>query len=280
MTEPVLKRDILEEIESKHTTTDAGVDDAESKVKTDIASKHSTTQALIGSKHATTQAGVDDAESKVKTDIASKHGTTQALITSKHATTDANVDDAESKIKTDIASKHATTQSKIATVGAKVGTQLAYMKKYLVQGTTKLTGDPTTYAEEAASVSGTDAWTIMATKVIDGPESESKLIDSIFVDLGWKHKGEKESPAAYTKWVASHLDTGTAIAATAPDLTDSIQAPSASFTSVHRSGAIKLAGMNKLPLKLALVGKASATVGSKVQASILSDSVVELCYTI
>ena len=247
MTEPVLKRDIFEEIDSKHTTTDANVDDAESKVKTDIASKHTTTQDLI---------------------------------TSKHATTDANVDDAESKIKTDIASKHATTQSKIASVGAKVGTQLAYMKKYLVQGTTRLTGDPTTYAEEAESVVGTTTWCIMATKVIDGPESESKLIDSIFVDLGWKHKAELESPAAYTKWVASHLDTGTAIAATAPDLTDSVLAPSASFTSVHRSGAIKLSGMNKLPLKLALVGKASATVGSKVQASILSNSVVELCYTI
>ena len=258
MTEPVLKRDIFEEIDSKHTTTDE----------------------LITSKHTTTDAGVDDAESKVKTDIASKHTTTQDLITSKHATTDANVDDAESKIKTDIASKHATTQSKIASVGTKVGTQLAYMKKYLVQGTTRLTGDPTTYAEEAASVSATDAWTIMATKVIDGPESESKLIDSIFVDLGWKHKAEKESPAAYTKWVASHLDTGTGITASAPDLTDSVLAPSASFTSVHRSGAIKLSGMNKLPLKLALVGKASSSNGSKVQASILSNSVVELCYTI
>jgi len=120
----VREEEIISVIGSKHATTDAGVDDAESKIKTDVASKHTTTDALIASKHATTDANIDDAESKVKTDIASKHSTTQALISSKHATTDANVDDAESKVKTDIASKHTITDtlitSKHATTDANV----------------------------------------------------------------------------------------------------------------------------------------------------------------
>jgi len=285
MTEEMLRRDVKDDIDSKHTTTDAEVNDAESKLKTDIDSKHSTTDTLVGSKHTTTDANVDDAESKVKTDIDSKHATTDVLVGSKHTTT-------LSKVKTDIdskhattdvlvASKHTTTQSKIATIGAKVGTQLAYFKKYLIQGTAKLTADPLVYNEEQTSVFQTASWTLMGTKVIDGPESESKLIESVFVDLGWKHKADKEAPAVgYTKWVASHLATGVGIAATAPDLTDSVASPSVAFATVHRSGAVKLAGMNKLPLKLALVGKASATIASKVQASIMSDSLVELCYTI
>ena len=110
----VREEEIISVIGSKHATTDAGVDDAESKIKTDVASKHSTTDTLIASKHATTDAGVEDAESKVKTDIASKHTTTRDLISSKHTTTDANIEDAESKVKTDIASKHTTTQALIS----------------------------------------------------------------------------------------------------------------------------------------------------------------------
>jgi len=267
MTEEMLRRDIKDEVDSKHTTTDAEVNDAESKLKTDIAAKHTTTDTLIDSKHTTTDANVDDAESKLKTDIAAKHTTTDTLIGSKHTTTD-----------TLIGSKHDTTQSKIATVGAKVGTQLALIKRYLAHGTAELTADPTIQTEDAGVANGT-AWELMATKVIDGPESETKTLKSVFIDLGWKHKSGNETNPVYTKWVASSLASGTGIAATAPDLTDSILSPSTTLTSVHRSGAVKLAGMTTLPLKMALVAKASG-VSNSVAASIMSDSVVELEYTI
>ena len=94
----VREEEIISVIGSKHATTDAGVEDAESKIKTDVASKHTTTDALIASKHATTDANIDDAESKVKTDIASKHSTTDALITSKHATTQSKIETVYSNI--------------------------------------------------------------------------------------------------------------------------------------------------------------------------------------
>ena len=280
------------DIDSKHATTDTLVGSkhttTETNVKTDIDSKHATTDTDIDSKHATTDTLVGSkhttTETNVKTDIDSKHATTDVLVGSKHTTTETNVktdiDSKHSTTDTLIGSKHTTTQSKIATISAKVGTQLAYMKKYLYQGVAKLTADALVYNEEQTSVFQTATWTLMGTKVIDGPESESKLIESVFVDLGWKHMADKESPAGYTKWVASHLATGTGIAATAPDLTDSVLTPSTAFATVHRSGAVKLAGMNKLPLKLALVGKASVSNGSKVEASIMSDCLVELVYTI
>ncbi len=219
----------------------------------------------------------------VKEDIGSKHTTTDTLMGSKHDTTHDKVSDAKASMLTDIGSKHATTQSKIATVSTAVGVQAGYIKQYLVHGAAPITGDPTVFTESASTLHNQGAaWAVMLSKMIDSPEAiESKVIDSVFVDLGWKHKADNEGVATafMTKWVASHMAAGDIITG-APAITDSVMAPSSAFATVHRSGAIKLAGMNKLPLKIALMGKASAGATSHLEASVLSDCVVELKYTI
>ena len=223
----------------------------------------------------------------VKEDIASKHTTTQTDVDSKHATTDTDIGSkhtvTRSQLKAEIASKHTPTQSKIATVTTAVGAQAAFIKQNLVHGTAPLTADPEIFTESAGNLANTGAvWTVMLSKMIDTPEAiESKVIESIFVDLGWKHRGDHEDvvTAFMTKWVASHLEPGSAIGSTAI-ITDSVMAPSTNFGSVHRSGAVKLAGMNYLPLKLALMGKASGAAGSLLEASLMSDSVIEVTYSI
>ena len=176
-------------------------------------------------------------------------------------------------------SQHTTIESKIASVGAKVGTQLAILKKYLAQGTTELIDDPTEYVETAGVCNSADAWALMATKVITSTEGETMTIESVFADLGWKHKSIGGANVVYTKWVASSLAAGTGIAASAPDLTGSVLAPSDAMTSVHRSGPVKLAEMTTLPLKIALCGKASGVTNS-IAASIMSNSLIDLTYTI
>lgn len=180
---------------------------------------------------------------------------------------------------TTLHSEHTATQSKIGTIGAKVGTQLALLKKYLAHGTTELTDDPTEYVETAGVCNSADAWALMATKVITSTEAEAKTIDSVFVDLGWKHKSSSGDNVVYTKWVASSLAAGTGIAASAPDLTGSVASPSDVMTSVHRSGPVKLAEMTTLPLKIALCGKASGATNT-ISASIMSNSLIDLTYTI
>ena len=284
MTEEMLRRDVKAEVGSKHTTTDTAVAVNLTKagsMATTIHSRHTINDAKAGSMATTIHSRHTINDTAVGANL-TKAGSMATTIHSRHTINDTAVGANLTKIgscATTMHSQHTTIESKIGTVGAKVGTQLALLKKYLAHGTTELTDDPTAYVETAGVCNSADAWALMVTKVITSVEAETKTIDSVFVDIGWKHKSIGGANVVYTKWVASSLASGTGIAASAPNLTGSVASPSDAMTIVHRSGPVKLAEMTTLPLKIALCGKASG-VSNSIAASIMSDSLIDLAYTI
>ena len=129
----VTRSQIKAEIDSKHTTTDAEIGSKHTTTRTDVASKHTVTRsqikAEIDSKHTTTDAEIGSKHTTTRTDVASKHTVTRsqikAEIDSKHTTTDAEIGSKHTTTRTDVASKHTTTQSKITTVYRNVGSKAA-----------------------------------------------------------------------------------------------------------------------------------------------------------
>ena len=165
-----------------------------------------------------------------------------------------------------------------------LGTQKAYFKRRIVMGDTgaaqELTADPTTFEDSDAHVQAViNTWEDSALEyTIDGPETEVKTVQSLYIDLTWKDQlTGATATAGKSKW---QINRGNAAPGTWDDLTDD-HAAAAGEATVHRSGAT----MNEtnglqLPFKIKLQVQADKAEANAITVKAGSECIIEVEYEI
>lgn len=172
----------------------------------------------------------------------------------------------------------------IAAIALVAGTRKGYFKRRIVLGDTgaaqELTADPTTFEDsDAHNQAVINTWEDSALEyTIDGPETETRTVKSVYIDLTWKDQLTGATvTAGKSKW---KINRGDAAPGTWDDLTDD-HAAAAGEVTVHRSGAI----MNEthgleLPFKIKLQVQADKVEANAITVKPGSECVVEVEYEI